>query len=42
MKDKSNLPNASDYFNFSNKTSGISKNNNLNLTKISNESSDFK
>ena len=43
MKDKSNLSNASDYFNFnSNNVSGISKNNNLNLTKISNESSDFK
>ena len=43
MKDKSNLSNASDNFNFnSNNVSGISKNNNLNLTKISNESSDFK
>ena len=43
MKDKSNLSNVSDYFNFnSNNVSGISKNNNLNLTKLSNESNDFK
>ena len=43
MKDKSNLSNASDYFNFnSNNVSGISKNNALNLTKLSNESNEFK
>ena len=43
MKDKSNLSNASDYFNFNtSNVSGISKNNNLNLTKLSNESSEFK
>ena len=41
MKDKSNLSNASDYFN-ANNVSGISKNNALNLTKLSNESNDFK
>ena len=43
MKDKSNLSNASDYFNFNtSNVSGISKTNNLNLTKLSNESSEFK
>ena len=41
-KDKSNISNYSDNFNFSNNISGISKNNALNITKISNESNEFK